>query len=446
MRVNINRKYALFFGISSVVIMLVLVSSFALIVVNRGATLRKNIKVKDAVFYQESQGKTLFNIAQYLSKHLFLPVYQTDIGVVNRIINDMKLGLPFTSFVVADAQGVILTDGTWWNRSFGKKLPLNRALLRNQPIIVEKTAQGEERITFAIKSKRHVVGYGRLVYPSEPLITEIAKMHSIFDSEWMGFGTVLLRLGVIGVAASLAIAVLLSFLFSGAISRPLLQLKQAASRVAQGDLDLRVEIDSRDEIGELAAAFNQMVADMKRSTEDLQEANRKLHELSITDGLTGLFNYAHFIDEVKKEVVRSERTNSNFSIVLFDLDLFKEVNDTHGHEQGNVALKAVSDILKANARQMDTVARYGGEEFAILMPDSTGAEKELAERIRKKIESSEFMGIGDGPVKITISGGVSTFPRDARNVTDLIDEADKRLYQAKAAGRNRTVCGDGACA
>lgn len=105
MKMNINKKYALFFGISSVVIMLILVASFAFVMVKKGAKLKKNVKDTSAVFYRESHGKTLFNTAQYLSPHLFIPVYQTDITRVNRIINDMKIGLPFISFVVADSKG-----------------------------------------------------------------------------------------------------------------------------------------------------------------------------------------------------------------------------------------------------------------------------------------------------------------------------------------------------
>jgi diguanylate cyclase (GGDEF)-like protein len=437
MRININKKYALFFGISSAAIILILVASFAFIVVKKGAKFKKNVKDTNAVFYRENHGKTLFNIAQYLGQHLFIPLYQSDIGAVNRLINDMKLGLPFISFVVADTKGMILTDGSRLNKAFGTKLNVNLARLRKQPIIVEHTGQGE-RISFTIRSNTHVAGYGQIIYSNEPLMAAIEQLHSLFDSGWMEFRAVFLRIALIGIAASLATAALLSFLFSGTISRPLMLLKNAANRVAQGDLDCRVEVDTHDEIGELAATFNKMVADMKRSTEELQEANRKLHEVSITDGLTGLCNYAHFMDELKKEEARARRSNSNFGVILFDLDLFKEVNDTYGHEKGNLLLRAVSDILKENARQMDTVARYGGEEFVMLMPDSKGAEREVAERIRKKIESTEFTGIADAPLRITISGGVCAYPRDAQSVNELLDKADKRLYTAKTGGKNKT--------
>ena len=437
MKISINKKYALFFGISSVVIMLILVASFAFLMVKKGAKLKKNVKETSAVFFRESHGKTLFNTAQYLSQHLFIPVYQSDISRVNRIINDMRIGLPFLSFVVADAKGRILTDGTRENKTFGTKLDVSLAQLKKQPIIADNTGQGQ-RITFAIKSDKHVAGYGQIVYSNEPLLASIEKLHSQLDSGWMEFRTVFLRLSLIGIASALVIAALLSFLFSGTISRPLILLKRAADKVSQGDLDCRVEIDAQDEIGELAASFNKMVADMKRSTEELHEANRKLHEGSITDRLTGLNNYAHFMDELKKEEARARRSKSNFGVILFDLDQFKKVNDTYGHEKGNLLLRAVSDILKTNARQMDTVARYGGEEFAMLMPDSNGAERDKAERIRKKIESTEFTGIADTPLRITISGGVCTYPRDAQSVNELLEKADKGLYMAKNNGRNKT--------
>ncbi len=437
MKININKKYAFFFGISSAAIMLILVSSFAFLMVKKGADLKKNVKDTGAAFYRESHGKTLFNTAQYLSQHLFIPVYQTDIASINHIIGDMKIGLPYISFVVADSRGRILTDGTRENKAFGTKLDMSPESLKKQLIITDRTEQGE-RISFTIRSGKHVAGYGQIVYSNELLASSIEKLHAMFDSGWTDFRSVFLRISLIGVGAALAIAALLSYLFSGTISRPLILLKQAANRVSQGDLDCRVNIDTRDEIGELAATFNRMVADLKQSTEQLREANRQLHESSITDGLTGLCNYAHFVDQMEKEEARAGRNRSNFGVILFDLDHFKKVNDTFGHEKGNLLLRAVAGILQANARQTDTVARYGGEEFAILMPDSNGAERDVAERMRKIVESTEFTGITDGSLKITISGGVSTYPLDAKNISELLDKADKGLYKAKNGGRNRT--------
>ncbi len=167
------------------------------------------------------------------------------------------------------------------------------------------------------------------------------------------------------------------------------------------------------------------------------------HQRAIIDGLTGLYNYSYFVDALKKEQARAERTGSHFSLIMFDLDFFKRVNDTYGHEKGNVLLRSIADILKANARRMDTVARYGGEEFVVLMPESNGSERDSAERIRKVIEETDFKGIGDGPTRITISGGICTYPRDARTAEELLDKADRGLYAAKTSGRNRICfCGE----
>jgi diguanylate cyclase (GGDEF)-like protein len=161
-------------------------------------------------------------------------------------------------------------------------------------------------------------------------------------------------------------------------------------------------------------------------------------QASITDRLTGLYNYAYFMDKLKHEQYRADRDNSHFSMIIFDLDHFKQVNDTYGHEKGNVLLQAIAGILKMNARRMDTVARYGGEEFMILMPQSRGAERDFAERIRKKVEETEFAGIAENIIRITISGGICTYPNHAGSLDELLANADKALYAAKKGGRNRT--------
>jgi diguanylate cyclase (GGDEF)-like protein len=175
-----------------------------------------------------------------------------------------------------------------------------------------------------------------------------------------------------------------------------------------------------------------------REEQYAMEIMADLRKESITDRLTGLFNYSYFIDELQREQARAERTSSHFALVIFDVDRFKQVNDTYGHEKGNLLLQGIAAIMKANARKMDTVARYGGEEFVILMPESNGAEMEVAERIRRKIEEAEFTGIAEAPIRITISGGVCTYPEDARSVNMLLDKADKGLYMAKTRGRNKT--------
>lgn len=163
--------------------------------------------------------------------------------------------------------------------------------------------------------------------------------------------------------------------------------------------------------------------------------------LSYTDGMTGLHNYRFFRLRIKEEMSRTRREGSFISLLIMDVDHFKNYNDTLGHPAGDDVLREVSSILKKSVRDNDIVARYGGEEFAIILP---GADKEgassLAERIRAKVEETAFHKEEVQPNgKITISMGIATFPEDAVTEDDLISNADKALYHAKNTGRNKVV-------
>ncbi len=167
---------------------------------------------------------------------------------------------------------------------------------------------------------------------------------------------------------------------------------------------------------------------------------RKIEDLARTDGLTGLLNHRTFMEKLAEEYRRIDRDMRPFSILLMDIDKFKNVNDTYGHPVGDIALKAVAKVLKETGRGSDFVARYGGEEFAIGMVDTNikGAEQ-MAERVRKLMEKTVAARVGGKDLLLTLSIGVSNFPEDTKNKADLVNMADNALYQAKRSGRNR-VC------
>ena len=157
---------------------------------------------------------------------------------------------------------------------------------------------------------------------------------------------------------------------------------------------------------------------------------------AVTDSLTELYNRRYFTEELKKEADRARRLNQPFTIISLDLDYLKKINDTYGHMAGDIAIKAIADVMKKNARSIDIPARLGGEEFSILLPgiDSNGGMV-AAERIRAAIENEEVPQIG----KITASIGVGTYPEHSMNVDELVEMTDQAMYRSKINGRNRVT-------
>lgn len=164
--------------------------------------------------------------------------------------------------------------------------------------------------------------------------------------------------------------------------------------------------------------------------------NNKLYELAITDGMTKLFIHRHFQNKMDEELIRARRYHTPLCLVMFDIDHFKNFNDTYGHQQGDVVLVNVAKILKDTVREIDVPARYGGEEFAIVLPqtDVSGAVA-FAERLRSRIEEYDFPGQSE-PLHVTISLGIACYPYTAQEKMELIKKTDDALYQSKEGGRN----------
>jgi diguanylate cyclase (GGDEF)-like protein len=186
---------------------------------------------------------------------------------------------------------------------------------------------------------------------------------------------------------------------------------------------------------ELEGFNKRLEAIVAERTQDLLEKNAELELLSVTDKLTGLFNRQKLDKALIEEVARSERYYSDFSVILLDVDLFKQVNDTHGHEVGDTVLVEISKILSAHVRLTDLVGRWGGEEFLIVCCGSPlEAALSVAEKLREVIAAHVFSVVGHK----TASFGVAQYRADD-DVKSIVASADRALYQAKNSGRNR-VC------
>jgi diguanylate cyclase (GGDEF)-like protein len=195
---------------------------------------------------------------------------------------------------------------------------------------------------------------------------------------------------------------------------------------------------------ELEARVRSMLR-IKALQDALEAANAELRRMAITDGLTGLYNRRHMEERLREMFEHSARLHEPLSCVMFDLDHFKSVNDTYGHQVGDEVLKQLARILRHAARDIDRVGRYGGEEFIVLLPGTVlDAAVTFAERARQEVENHLFTFEG-GTLRRTLSCGVAGWPHPRITHRDaLLKAADDALYVAKALGRNRVVRFDGA--
>ena len=171
----------------------------------------------------------------------------------------------------------------------------------------------------------------------------------------------------------------------------------------------------------------------------LESANTKLQELALRDGLTGLLNRRYWESCLEREFARHQRYDSPVSLVIFDIDHFKRVNDTYGHQTGDEVIRSVAEITSRLARETDFAGRYGGEEFVVLLPGThlEGAAQ-FAERLRQAVEQ-QVLDYQGSPLSYTISLGVATISDDMANYQILLERADKALYASKEQGRNRVT-------
>ena len=197
-----------------------------------------------------------------------------------------------------------------------------------------------------------------------------------------------------------------------------------------------VVFSSREELATSETDFLSIFAKQIEMAITIANLFSTVQEQAVTDGLTGLYNRRYFEEYLKKEVTRANRQKQPFSLIGLDLDFLKQINDKYGHSFGDLAIKTLADVIKNNARSIDTAARMGGEEFNIILPgvDSKGALI-AAERIRKTLESQELDTIGH----ITASIGVATYFEHTDNVDELIELTDQAMYQSKRNGRNQVT-------
>jgi len=285
-----------------------------------------------------------------------------------------------------------------------------------------------------------------LAYVSEnPPITIIA--HRSYDSvyaAWKQQRDLFISL----VSAILAIVAIIAFRMGHAIVVPLRKLIAATEDIVKGNLNVDLKTSQRDELGKLTQMFNQMAdklqqnqAEITSASRTMQEKNKLLETLSVTDSLTGLFNRNKLNSIINDQLARFSRNNRPFAILMIDIDYFKSLNDSLGHIAGDEIIVSVAQKISHCIRSVDFAARYGGDEFVIILTETIAEEAiKTAERIRSHVANIQYNEPNELTKAITLSIGVIQSETEDTSLTHLLSRVDSALYQAKHAGRNQTYC------
>jgi diguanylate cyclase (GGDEF)-like protein len=328
---------------------------------------------------------------------------------------------PAPEFWLLDAEGrILLRTGQVPANPGTEELPVVRPVPPEEAgAVVEATLPSLGRVVYGVR---------RLAGPSGGYLAATVPARTAFRA----LADARLRLLSLGVPA-LVLVLLVSFYAARSLLRPILLLSEGARRLSRGETDVSLPVTGNDELADLTRTFNDMSAKVR-------EARQRLESLAITDELTQLYNRRHFGDTLEKEMRRSERDDRPLSLLLLDLDHFKQFNDRWGHTEGDLELTRVAAIVMKNIRATDTAFRYGGEELAVLLPSCPKHQAlPVAEKIRAAVNARPTRGAATEKPFTTVSIGVATYPEDGQAGRALVDAADAALYAAKARGRDRVV-------
>lgn len=258
-------------------------------------------------------------------------------------------------------------------------------------------------------------------------------------------GRITLLLGGGGLIVMSLAGLMLLYRSVSSIAQLAEQTEQSYSRVVRDD----IKLVTGNEVEKLSHYFTGVFQELQHKMEEadkyareLAEANKKLVRLAMKDGLTDLYNQAYIKERIEQEISRASQFNHQLSVIMMDIDDFKNYNDTCGHLSGDEGLQQIARLIMNHIRPVDVPARYGGEEFLIILPETNSREShQMAENIRKAIQSYPFRGCNaKEPFHLTVSLGVCHYSPEVKGgAAELIRSADTALYEAKRKGKNCVI-------
>ncbi len=283
-RPGITKKYSLVIATAGLLILLLTVSAAFMVVWKGAGDVKKSLEENTTGIYTETYNAMMGSFAESLRYNLFNLLYQLDMVRINRLINDMREGMPVKSIIVADSSGRALTDGTNENVSFGRQLVIDLKGIKSSPVMIEKTESGL-RVVFLIGTNDYTAGYGEIIFSEDPLKKTLKMQDEAVSRIWESFTASFLKIALAGTAILAFITFIFGILFSKTLTGPIKELTEATKKIASGDMSHRVKVETADEIGELASTFNTMMDELRETTvsRDFTDA--------LIDSLPGVFYF-----------------------------------------------------------------------------------------------------------------------------------------------------------
>jgi diguanylate cyclase (GGDEF)-like protein len=411
---------------------LLIAALFYIYEVYSGTTNKLQANLTDDIssIYINAQQRQLADIATFLGAELFEAVAIKDIADLNGEIQQALLLTHAKSILVTDNKGVVLSDGTAENQKAGLQLFFPRELVEKH-LIVSESADGYQQVFFVINKGLELAGYGVITFTQQQRFTLLKALNQNIETTLVQFRNGFGEFAWISIVFVFGCCFGLAIWLYKSLSVPILKMIEAAEEYSIGNYNHAISVRKRStsEVGRLAAALNKMAV-------NIQEAEEKIIYQAHFDNLTGLPNRFLILDRLNHSISEANRDESGIAVCFLDLDGFKKVNDTLGHDAGDKLLLQAAERISGAVRSVDSVGRLGGDEFIVLLKGLSQSDDAMssAEAILRAF-AIPFQ-INERELTVTTSIGIAIYPENGDHASDLLRSADAAMYHAKAKGKN----------
>lgn len=427
---KLSHRYAVFsVGIFTLILLSIMLLTI-FFVQNKAIDLRDQLSDSFNNNHHSFVISTLKKDSRYFSEILFNPLYEFDISTLNKEVRRLYDWLQAKSILILDREGRVVSNGHNENTLFSQSFDMSE--IQKEEGLNIKHLSNTLRLTIPITKTDSLAGYAIIELSSEADHKMISTIEQEVDSQFNDFYQDYLWIAILSLLLMLAVGGLAAWQLTRTLSNPLQEMIHAAEEFASGKLDYKLQMKRQGsgEISRLSDALQSMA-------KQIDSAEKRILKQAHYDSLTGLPNRFLSLDRLEQLVHDAEREQYKVAVLFLDLDDFKKVNDTMGHDEGDNILVQAAQRLRAAVRKTDIVGRLGGDEFLIItgsIKDSTGVQTILDNLLDAFREP--FYTLQNQKIIVTLSIGVAIYPNDMNNKAGLLRSADLAMYHAKKSGRN----------